>query len=39
VGQNWYQSTAIVLVLGRWTFFLAPIVIALESVQHIMVWR
>jgi hypothetical protein len=21
VGRNWYQSTAIVLVLGRWTFF------------------
>jgi hypothetical protein len=21
VGQDWYQSTAIVLVLGRWTFF------------------
>jgi hypothetical protein len=21
VGRNWFQSTAIVLVLGRWTFF------------------
>jgi hypothetical protein len=21
VGRNWYQSTAIVLVLGRWTIF------------------
>ncbi len=20
MGQNWYQSTAIVIVLGRWTF-------------------
>jgi hypothetical protein len=22
VGRNWYQSTGIALVLGRWTFFL-----------------
>jgi hypothetical protein len=22
VGQNWYQSTGIAVVLGRWTFFL-----------------